>query len=95
MLPKCEKCKGAGIAGLSLAFILHCPVDLKEYRCPYLPDNQNTHQEIYIPPQFDQSSVTVASSATTINHPNVVYETPDPGKSGSTLYYIDITQRSA
>lgn len=90
MPPQCRKCKGAGIVGISLAFILHCPIDLGEHKCPYLPNNQHTHQEIYIPPQFTQSSVTVATSGTLINHPNIVYQTADPDRSGSTLYYIEL-----
>jgi len=90
MFPECKKCMGAGIVGISAAFILHCPIDLDKHKCPYISDNQHTHQEIYIPPQFSQSSVTVATSAIPPDHPDIIHVSEDPNKDGSKLYFINV-----
>ena len=94
MLPECKKCKGAGIAGLGLAFILHCPVDIDKHECPYLPPQKHSHQEVYIPLEYSNSMITVATTAASSDHPYIVYEREDPARPGNTIYYIDLSSES-
>ncbi len=83
MNPICEKCKGAAITSLMIgALILHCPVDQKKDKCPYLPPEQHTHNEIYVPPNYRSSTVTVATTAGFINHDSVVEVGDDPERPG-------------
>ena len=91
MLPVCKKCKCAGIVGLGLSFILHCPVDIKKHECPHLPEQQHTHQEMPIPPEFSNSMITVATSSAPSDHPYKIYEREDPDRKGFKLYIVDVT----
>lgn len=74
----CQKCGGAGITAMIIgaAFILSCPVDIKKEKCPYLPHDVHTHQEIYIP-RFqnmiaDNNTATMASSSTQPYHDSII-----------------------
>ena len=91
MSPVCKKCKGAGIVGLGLSFILYCPVDIKKHKCPHLPDHQHIHQEISLPPEFLNSMITVATSSTSVDHPYKIYEREDPDRKGNKIYILDVT----
>ena len=91
MSPKCVNCMGAGIAGVALAFVLHCPSDVDWKKCPYLPPEQHTHQEVYIPESVPGINVVVTSSGIIVNHPGTVYSYPDENRTGNTIYVINVS----
>ena len=87
----CDKCKGLGIATVAGALILNCPIDPDKEHCPYLPDHQHTHQEVYVPPNLNPLTLVNATSGTAIDHPGVAYTFPDPDREGNTIYIVDVT----
>lgn len=94
MFDECKKCQGALIAGVSFAVMLHCPVDLKKNKCPYLPPEQHNHQEVYIPPEYSNLSISVATSGSTINHPYLIDSYDDKERPGFTIHIIDVTSNN-
>jgi len=92
MFPECKKCRGAGIAGVAaVALVLHCPIELEKHKCPYLSDHQHTHQEVYIPSEYSQMEVVVATSGELFSHPNLLDSEIDSEREGNRIYYIDVT----
>jgi len=87
----CSKCRGLGIAGVAGALILSCPVDPEKEQCPYLPDHQHTHQEVYIPQNLNPFTLVSATSGTAIDHPGVVYTFSDPDREGNTIYTVNLS----
>ena len=91
MFPECKKCLGAGITTISIALILKCPVDLYEHKCPYLPSDKHTHEEIYVPPQYSGLTLTAATSATSPDHPDILHSSEDPNREGNKVYLINVS----
>lgn len=99
MDPICEKCRGANInegakiktgakitAAIMTGLILYCPFD--PHSCPYVPPEQHTHNEKYIPLEYQSLIVTVATTAGSIDHDSVVKVIDDPDRAGSKIYIL-------
>ncbi len=96
MNPICEKCqaaklkKGTIAAAVVTGVILNCYFDPQIHPCPYLPPEQHTHNERYVPPQYQNMIVTVATSASTIDHESVVEIFDDPERPGFKIHILKI-----
>jgi len=90
MSPMCKMCKGVGVAAITGALILHCPVDLDKHKCPYLPPDKHTHQEVSVPPQYSEMAIVSATSPIVVTHPSTVYFYEDPDRPGNTIYLVNL-----
>ena len=87
MNPTCEKCKGAALAGM-IGLILYCPFDKQTHPCPFLPPEQHTHNERYVPPQYLTTIVTVATTAGSLYHDSEVEVIDDPDRPGYKIHIL-------
>jgi len=90
MNPICRKCKGATIAAVGGALILHCPIDQEKQKCPYLPPEQHTHNEIFVPPPYQNMTVVIATTAGSISHDLLIDVFDDPERPGFKKHVIKL-----
>jgi len=88
MNPICEKCKGMMIAAITGSLILYCPFEPQKQACPYLPPEQHTHNEVYVPQQYRTISVAVATSASSITHEALIDVIDDDERPGFKRYVL-------
>jgi len=90
MNPYCRKCQGAMLGAIAGALILHCPVNQEKQPCPYLPPDQHTHSERYVPPQYRAMTVTVATTAGSVVHDALIDVIDDMERPGFKRYVIKL-----
>ncbi len=88
MNPICKLCKGATIAAITGSLILYCPFEPQKHTCPYLPPEQHTHNEVYVPPQYQNLVITVATSASAIDHGSLIDIIDDTERPGFKKYVL-------
>ena len=87
MNPTCAKCKGAGIV-VGIGLILYCSVYQQTHFCPFVPPEQHTHNEKYVPPQYLTTTLTVTSTAGSLYHDSEVEVIDDPERPGFKIHIL-------
>ena len=88
---ECQICQGVKIAGIVGAFVLSCHIYEETHKCPFLPDEKHTQQEVQVPQIYRNLTVVTATAPVAVTHGRLLGTAENPYRQGEIYSFIDVT----